>query len=42
MQFPGLLAEMGEKGKAHFDRELSWTSSRDELLAAYRALARTP
>lgn len=42
MQSPALLAEMGEKGRAYFDRELSWTRSRDELLAAYRALARTP
>jgi len=41
-QSPSLLAEMGEKGRAYFDRELSWTRSRDELLAAYRALAHTP
>lgn len=41
-QSPSLLAEMGQKGRAYFDRELSWTRSRDELLEAYRALARTP
>jgi len=39
---PSLLTEMGEKGRAYFDREFSWTRSRDELLAAYRALARGP
>lgn len=35
---PKLLAAMGRKGKEYFERELSWTRGRDELLKAYRAL----
>jgi len=35
---PKLLAAMGRKGKEYFERELSWTRSRDELLGAYKAL----
>ncbi len=30
------LKDKGEKGKIHFDKHLSWSKSRDELLAAYR------
>ena len=36
---PKGLEELGRKGREHYDRELSWTRSRDELLTAYRALA---
>jgi glycosyltransferase involved in cell wall biosynthesis len=36
---PKLLDEMGRKGKAYFDKELSWERSQDELLKAYKALA---
>ncbi len=35
---PEVLGEMGRKGKAHFERELSWEHSEDELLKAYKAL----
>ncbi len=35
---PKLLEDMGRKGKAYFDKELSWEHSQDELLKAYRAL----
>ena len=35
---PGRLKEMGQKGKEHFDKELSWEHSKDELLKAYKAL----
>ena len=36
---PKLLAEMGRKGKAHFDKDLSWEHSESELLKAYKALS---
>jgi len=36
---PKLLDEMGAKGRAYYDRNLSWERSSEELLAVYRALA---
>jgi len=39
---PKLLVAMGRKGKEHFEKELSWPRSRDELLKAYKALAGGP
>jgi glycosyltransferase involved in cell wall biosynthesis len=36
---PKLLDEMGAKGRAYYDRFLSWEHSSEELLAVYRALA---
>jgi len=36
---PGALAGMGQKGFEHYGKHLSWASSRDQLLDAYRALA---
>jgi glycosyltransferase involved in cell wall biosynthesis len=38
MTFPNVLDEMGKKGRAYYDKELSWEHSRDELLKAYKAL----
>jgi glycosyltransferase involved in cell wall biosynthesis len=38
MASPERLREMGQKGKEHFEKELSWERSRDELLKAYKAL----
>ena len=38
MADPKLLAEMGRKGKEHFEKDLSWERSRDELLKAYKSL----
>jgi len=38
MTFPNVLDEMGKKGRAYYDKELSWEHSRDELLMAYKAL----
>ena len=35
---PKLLAEMGRRGREHFEKELSWERSKDELLKAYKAL----
>ena len=32
---PKVLADMGRKGRGHFDSEMSWTKSRTELLEAY-------
>lgn len=36
---PKLLDEMGRKGRAYFEKELSWEHSEEELLKAYKALA---
>ena len=36
---PKSLEEMGRRGREHYETELSWARSRDELLGAYRALA---
>ncbi|MBU1159244.1 MAG: glycosyltransferase family 4 protein [Candidatus Thermoplasmatota archaeon] len=41
MKDPARLKGMGEKGKNHFDKHLSWSKSRDELLAVYRLLLGT-
>jgi glycosyltransferase involved in cell wall biosynthesis len=38
MTSPGLLAEMGARGKEYYGRELSWNRQKAELLGAYRAL----
>ena len=35
---PKLLAEMGRNGRSLYEREYSWTRSRNELLGVYRAL----
>lgn len=35
----GGLETMGRRGLEHYEKELSWARSRDELLTAYRALA---
>ena len=35
---PKALVEMGRRGRAHFESDLSWTKSRGELLEAYDSL----
>lgn len=35
------LTDMGKKGRELYDKEYSWTRSRDELLRVYRALIRS-
>ena len=37
---PKALEQMGKKGLAYYKKELSWETSRDELLKAHRALGR--
>jgi glycosyltransferase involved in cell wall biosynthesis len=35
---PDELRDMGERGRECYDRDFSWNRSREELVAAYRAL----
>ncbi len=38
MDSPGLLKEMGKKGKEYYDKELAWDRSENELFKAYQTL----
>jgi glycosyltransferase involved in cell wall biosynthesis len=38
---PKTLSEMGRKGRELYDKEYSWTRSKDELLKVYQALVRS-
>jgi glycosyltransferase involved in cell wall biosynthesis len=37
---PGTLKSMGQKGRKLYEKEYSWTSSKEELLRVYKALIR--
>jgi glycosyltransferase involved in cell wall biosynthesis len=38
---PRTLTSMGRKGRELYDKEYSWTRSKDELLKVYQALIRS-